>query len=201
MATNKATAPRRAADLITLPNPHLRQTSQKVGLITDEVRQLVTAMEAITLDWEADRQHEVGVALAAVQIDRLLRVVVVRNNVENKQDHSFTAFINPVITKREGPIEKDYEGCLSVPDIYGLVPRHHKVRVKAIDLDGRQFRVTAEGFLARIFQHEIDHTQGVVFIDHIKTKKAAFFRLGKEGKLEPLDYENDIKSNKTLWEQ
>ena len=156
-------------------------------------------MEAATLDWEKSRAHEVGVALAAVQINNLIRVVVIRNNFDNKDDHTFSVFINPEITKYEGEIEEDYEGCLSVKDIYGKVPRYTKVRVKALDIDGRSFRVTAEGFLARIFQHEIDHTKGVVFIDHIKDNKDAFFSLAEDGNLVQLDYEKDVRNNSILW--
>jgi peptide deformylase len=187
------------SSLITLPHPHLRERSKKVGVITDEIKQLVNDMQAVTLDWEDGRDHEVGVALAAVQIDRLLRVVVIRNNFENKSDRSFTVFINPAITKYEGTIIEDYEGCLSIKDIYGKVKRHSKVRVKAQDINGREFRANAEGFLARVFQHEIDHTNGIVFIDHIKEKPEAFYKLAADGKLEQLDYEQDIKHNKQLW--
>ncbi len=186
-------------NIITLPNPHLRQKSQRVGLITPEIKQIVADMKAATLDWDASRKHEVGVALAAAQIDKLYRIVIVREDYNNKESHEFTVFINPEITKREGEVKADFEGCLSVPDIYGKVPRHSKVRVKALDLDGRTFRVTADGFLARIFQHEIDHTKGKVFIDHIKDQPEAFFRLGKDGKLEALDYEKDVRDNSLLW--
>lgn len=186
-------------DIITLPNPHLRQKSKRVGVITDEIRQIVESMEAATMDWDASRDHEVGVALAAVQIDQLYRIVIVRDDYNDKKNQDFTVFINPEITKREGEIEADFEGCLSVPNIYGKVPRHTKVRVKALDLNGHEFRVTAEGFLARIFQHEIDHTTGTVFIDHIKDTPEAFYRLDKEGKLEALDYEKDVKANAGLW--
>jgi len=186
-------------NIITLPNPRLRQRSKKVGLVDDTVKQLIADMESATISWEESRDHEVGVALAAVQVDALQRVVVVRNDFNNKDDHSFTVFINPTITKYEGHIEEDYEGCLSVRDIYGKVPRHTKVRVKALDINGREFRVTAEGFLARVFQHEIDHTNGIVFVDHIKDNPEAFFRLAKDGGLEALDYEKDIKDNKDLW--
>jgi peptide deformylase len=186
-------------DIISLPNPHLRQKSQRVGLITPEIRQIVDDMKAATLDWDASRKHEVGVALAAVQIDQLYRIVIVREDHSDKKNHNFTVFINPEITKHEGQIVDDFEGCLSVPNIYGKVPRHSKVRVKALDLDGREFRVTAEDFLARIFQHEIDHTKGKVFIDHIKDDVEAFFRLNDDGKLTTLDYEKDIKNNPDLW--
>lgn len=185
--------------IITLPHPDLRKRSSKVGVITDDIKKIIHDMEDATLDWEQSRAHEVGVALAAIQIDQLIRVIVIRNNFDNKDDHSFSVFINPEITKYEGTIEEDFEGCLSVKDIYGKVPRHTKVRVKARDMDGREFRVTAEGFLARIFQHEIDHTKGVVFIDHIRDNKDAFYNLTADGNLVQLDYEKDVRNNSILW--
>lgn len=186
-------------DIIALPNPHLRQKSQRVGVITAEIKQIVSDMEAATTDWDQSRQHEVGVALAAVQIDKLYKIVVVRNNFDNKDDHSFTVFINPEIVKLEGEVKEDFEGCLSVPNIYGKLPRYTKVRVKAQALNGKEFRVTAEGFLARIFQHEIDHCNGLVFIDRIKDKPEAFFSLDEAGKLQGLDYEKDVRNNYVLW--
>lgn len=187
-------------DIITLPNPHLRERSRKVGIVSAEIVELVQAMQSATLDWEDSREHEVGVALAAVQIDKLYRVVVIRDDFDDKLNRNFTVFINPVITKYEGKIVEDFEGCLSIKDIYGKVPRYEKVKVKAIDLNGREFRVKAEGFLARIFQHEIDHTNGIVFIDHIKENPEAFFELGPDGHLNPLDYELDINDNHSLWD-
>ena len=187
--------------LITLPNKHLRQASKKVGYISDEITALIDHMRTITLEWEASREHEVGVALAAVQIDVPLRVVVVRSNFDDKKDTTFRTFINPVITKYEGEITTDFEGCLSVKDIYGKVPRHGKVRIKAMGLDGKEIRLTAEGFLARVFQHEIDHTNGIVFLDHIKDEPAAFYTLNKEGNLEQLDYQKDVATNTELWEE
>lgn len=187
-------------DIISLPNPHLRQRAKKVGLINGQIKQLVEDMKAATLDWEDNRDHEVGVALAANQVDKLLRVVIIRHNFENKANREFEIFINPEITKYEGKIEADFEGCLSVKDIYGKVPRHTKIRLKAIDINGQEVRLKAEGFLARVFQHEIDHTNGVVFIDHIKDKPEVFFKLQDDGKLEPLDYEKHIKNNTDLWE-
>jgi peptide deformylase len=188
-------------DIITLPHSSLRQRSQKVGLITPEIKQIVHDMESATLDWEASRNHEVGVALAAVQVDRLYRIVVVRNDFNNKDDQSFAVFINPQITKYEGAIEEDFEGCLSIRDIYGKVPRYGKVRVKALGADGKEVRVTAEGFLARIFQHEIDHTNGVVFIDHIKDNPKAFYQLQENGHLKQLDFDQDIANNTDLWSE
>ena len=187
------------SDIIALPNPHLRTRSQKVGLVSEDIKALIQGMKEATLDWEDSRDHEVGVALAAIQVDRPYRVVVIRNDFDNKKDRSFAVFINPIITKYEGEMVDDYEGCLSVPDVYGKVPRYSKVRIKAHDENGREIRLTAEGFLARIFQHEIDHTNGIVFIDHIKDNPEAFYRLKKDGHLEELDYEKDVRTNSILW--
>jgi peptide deformylase len=186
-------------NIIALPNPHLRQKSQRVGVVTDEIKKIVDDMQAATIDWDQSRDHEVGVALAAVQIDQLYKIIVVRNNYDNKDDHTFTVFINPQITKAEGALVEEFEGCLSVPNVYGKVPRYEKVKVKALDLTGKEFRVTAEGFLARIFQHEIDHCNGLVFIDHIKDNHEAFFELDKDGKLQPLDYDKHVANNSLLW--
>ncbi|HEX4774822.1 MAG TPA: peptide deformylase [Candidatus Saccharimonadales bacterium] len=186
-------------NIIALPNPHLRQKSQRVGVVTDEIRRVVEDMKAATIDWDQSRDHEVGVALAAVQIDQLYKIIVVRSDYNDKQNHDFTVFINPEIAKGEGELVEDYEGCLSVPNIYGKVERYSKVRVKALNLNGQPFRVSAEGFLARIFQHEIDHTNGLVFIDHIKDKPDAFYRLDEGGKLQPLDYK-DVEKDPILWQ-
>lgn len=187
-------------DIISLPHKSLRQRSTKIGFIGDDVHKLIDDMKSATLDWEDSREHELGVALAAVQINELKRVVVIREDFEDKKNRNFIVFINPEITKKEGDIVEDYEGCLSIKDIYGKVPRHNKVKVKALDISGNEFRVTAEGFLARIFQHEIDHTNGIVFIDHIKDDPGAFYRLANDGKLEKLDYEQSVANNKELFD-
>lgn len=176
-------------DIITLPHPDLRERSQRVHVITDETLELIADMKAAALDWEDSRPHELAVALAAVQIDRLERVVIVRADTEDKDNRDFTVLINPEIVKCEGKIVKEHEGCLSVKDIYGLVPRYEKIRVKAIDESGHEVRIKAEGFLARVLQHEIDHTNGIVFIDHIDQDKDAFFTLIPSGELEPLAYD------------
>ena len=176
--------------IITLPNEHLRQRSRRVALVNDEVRKVIDAMKAATLDWEASRPHEVGVALAAIQIDKAYRIIIIRNNFEDKKDKTFSVLINPEVVKLEGDIEEDYEGCLSVADIYGKVLRHTKVRIRALDENGQPIRIRAEGFLARILQHEVDHTVGKMFVDHIKDKPDAFFKLTSEGKLVSLPYES-----------
>lgn len=180
--------------IITLPNEHLREKSKKISVINEEVLAVIEDMKKATLDWEANREHEVGVALAAIQIDKPYKIVIIRNNFDDKNDHDFSVFINPEITKLEGEVEEDYEGCLSVKDIYGKVPRHTKIRLRAMDEKGRQVRVRAEGFLARVFQHEIDHVNGKVFVDHINDKQDAFYKITADGKLDKLEYEKVRKA-------
>lgn len=187
-------------DIISLPNPHLRARSKKVGIITSSTKDLIKNMKQATLSWEDSRNHEVGVALAAVQVDHLEKIIIVRNNFDDKTDRRFQIFINPEITKKFGEVVEDFEGCLSIKNVYGKVPRYSKIKVKAKNLDGKEIRITAEGFLARVFQHEIDHTKGIVFIDHIKDNPNAFYVLKDDGSLEPLDYEGNIENNADLWE-
>ena len=186
-------------DIITLPNGHLRQKSTRVHVVTDETRQLIADMTSAALDWEDSRPHEISAALAAVQIDRLERAVIIRTDFETKDNREFTTLINPEIVKLEGELVADYEGCLSVRKVYGKVPRWTKIRVKALDETGQQVRFKAEGFLARVIQHEIDHTNGIVFIDHIEGQTDAFYTLDDEGELQPLDYETHIRDNHDLW--
>lgn len=184
-------------NIITLPHPHLRQKSQRVHVITPAVTALVDDMIAATLDWEEHRPHELGVALAAIQVDKLYRVVIIRNDFEKREDHSFFTLINPEVVKSEGKIVYDHEGCLSVKDLYGLVPRHERVRIKALNEHGQEIRFKAEGFLARVLQHEIDHTNGTLFIDHIKNDDA-FFVLNAEGELEKIAHDT-IRDSRILW--
>lgn len=186
-------------DIITLPHPHLREKSTRVHIVTDEIRTLIDNMTSASIDWEDSRPHEISAALAAVQVDHLERVVIVRSDFDDKSVREFTALINPEIVKLEGEIISDYEGCLSVNKIYGYVPRHSKIRVKALDINGNEVRFKAEGFLARVIQHEIDHTNGILFIDHIQEQTDAFFTLDEKGELQPLDYEQHIHKNTILW--
>jgi len=186
--------------IITLPNPRLRQKSNKVHVVTPETLKIIDDMTAVALDWENSRPHEISAAISAVQINKLERIVIVRSDFDDKSVREFTALINPQIIKFEGEITLDFEGCLSVPDVYGKVPRHDKIRVKALDIDGNEIRFKADGFLSRIIQHEVDHVNGIVFIDHIRDEKDAFFKLDEEGELQPLDYDKYIKNNSILWD-
>lgn len=187
-------------NIITLPHTNLRQQSLKVAFDDqDSIKQLIENMSSATLDWEDSRPHEIGAALAAVQINDLRKAVIIRSDFDDKNERDFTALINPKIIKAEGEIIYDHEGCLSVKDVYGLVPRYSKVKVKAYDIDGNEVRIKAEGFLARVIQHEIDHTNGILFIDHIKDQHDAFFTLNEKGELEALNYDKHIKDNHILW--
>lgn len=186
--------------IITLPNTQLRQKSTRVHVITDDTRKLIQDMTDASIDWENSRPHEISAALAAVQIDTLERVVIIRSDFDDKTNREFIPLINPEIVKGEGPMVEDYEGCLSVNGFYGKVPRFSKVRLKALDANGKEVRIKAEGFLARVIQHEIDHTNGIVFIDHIRDNHDAFYRLNEKGELDPLDYDTHVKDNTDLWD-
>lgn len=185
--------------IICLPRVELRTRSKRVGLVDKSIQDIIAQMKTATLDWEDSREHEVGVALAAIQINVPLRIVIIRNDFDNKKDRTFKVFINPEITKLEGELIEDFEGCLSIRDVYGKVPRYQRVKVKAVNENGKPVRVTADGFLARIFQHEIDHTNGKVFVNHIRENSTAFYRLQEDGHLIGLDYETEIHNNPDLW--
>ncbi len=187
-------------DIITLPNEHLRERSAKITELDEATLSLIKDMTDAAIDWEASRPHEISAALAAVQIDALQRVVIIRSDFDDKENNDFTTLINPEIVKYEGNLVEDYEGCLSVKDIYGKVPRYSKIRVRATNVEGQEVRFKADGFLARVIQHEIDHTNGIVFIDHIKDSPKAFYRLDTKGELEPLNYDEHIKDNSILWD-
>ena len=185
--------------IITTPDPRLREKSEKVGKITPEVLDIIADMRKLSLDWEKEHPYELSAAMAAPQMGVNKRIIIIRDDMENKNKATFTALIDPVVIKAEGKTIKDYEGCLSVPSVYGMVPRASKVRVKAKLEDGTEVRIKATDELARTLLHEIDHLDGVLFIDHIKNDKNAFYRMDEKGDLKPVDYEKEIKDNKELF--
>lgn len=185
--------------IIATPDPRLRQKSTKVNNITDETRKIVDDMIELSLDWEKDHPYEISAAMAAPQMGVNKRIIIVRDDTATKDNKSFTALIDPEVIKTEGKMVEDYEGCLSVPTIYGLVPRPEKARIKAKTLDGAEVRIKAKGQTARMLLHEIDHLDGILFIDHIKDQKDAFFRLNDNGEMEPMDYDAEIKDNKEFF--
>ena len=185
--------------IITTPDPRLRQKSTKVGLIDDEILDIIAKMRELSLNWEKEHPYELSAAMAAPQMGINKRIIIVRDNMEDKKKATFTALINPEIIRTEGKIKTDYEGCLSVPAIYTLVPRPDKVKVKALLENGSEVRIKANGELARTLLHEIDHLDGVLFIDHVKDDKNAFYVMNDKGDLDPVDYNKEIKNNKELF--
>lgn len=189
----------RLMKIITTPDARLREKSEKVRQIDDEILGIIAKMREISVDWEKDHPYELSAAMAAPQIGVNKRIIIVRDDMEDKKNADFTALINPEVIKAEGKIKKDYEGCLSVPTIYGMVPRPTKARIKAKLEDGSEVRIKATDELARILLHEIDHLDGILFIDHIKGVKDAFYEMDAKGNLIPVDYDTKIANNKKLW--
>ena len=186
--------------IITTPDKRLREKSEKVRQIDFEVLDIINGMRKLSTDWEAKHPYELSAAMAAPQIGVNKRIIIVRDDMEDKNNAHFTALINPEVTKTEGKTVTDYEGCLSVPKIYGMVPRPFKVRVRAKLEDGKEVRIKATGEMARTLLHEIDHLNGILFIDHIKDKPEAFYYMNKDGELKPIkNYEKEIKNNAKLW--
>ena len=189
----------RLMKIITTPDGRLREKSEKVRTIDDEVRKVISDMRKLSLDWESKHPYELSAAMAAPQMGVLKRIIIVRDDMEDKKKATFTALINPEVIRAEGRVKKDYEGCLSVPSVYGMVPRATKVKVKAMLEDGTEVRIKATDELARTLLHEIDHLNGVLFIDHIKGVKDAFYEMNDKGDLVPVDYDSKIAGNKKLW--
>ncbi|MDO4611789.1 MAG: peptide deformylase [Candidatus Saccharibacteria bacterium] len=185
--------------IITTPDARLREKSEKVREIDDEILDIVNDMRKLSMDWEKEHPYELSAAMAAPQMGINKRIIIIRDNMEDKDDASFTALINPEVIREEGRTVRDFEGCLSVPKIYGKVPRASKVKVKALLEDGQEVRIKASGELARTLLHEIDHLNGVLFIDHIRGEKNAFYEMNDEGDLIPVDYDEKIKDNESLW--
>lgn len=187
-------------EIITTPDARLREKSEKVREIDDEIRGIIADMRKLSLDWEKEHPYELSAAMAAPQMGVLKRIIIIRDDMENKKNDTFTALINPEVIRADGKEKRDFEGCLSVPSIYGKVPRATKVRVKAKLEDGTEVRIKATDELARTLLHEIDHLDGILFIDHIKGERDAFYRMNDNGDLEPIkDYEDEIENNNELW--
>lgn len=143
--------------IITYGNPVLREVAKPVESITTEVKDLVA-------DLKATLHQARGLGLAAPQMGELLRIFVVDLSAVDLIAGTMV-FINPEIIDRLGTAEYE-EGCLSFPGIYQNVTRPERVKVKALDENGREFVMEAGGLAARAIQHEYDHLEGVLFIDH-----------------------------------
>jgi len=144
-------------------NPLLRKKSRRVRRVSPALRQLVDDMT------ETMRAGN-GMGLTAIQIGVAERIIIVQlpEDEENPEGGKLYAIINPKLARKSREMEDGIEGCLSVPGWLGEVPRHRAVTVKGLDPQGRSVRVKTNGLLARVFQHEIDHCDGILFIDRVK---------------------------------
>jgi peptide deformylase len=149
--------------LVILPDARLRLASEPVGPVTDEIRTLAADMLETMYDAP-------GVGLAAIQIGVPKRVVTIDTSKDENDRHP-QVFLNPEIVWASEEKRIYDEGCLSIPEFYGEVERPDRVRVRFRDLDGTEQEIEADGLLATCIQHEIDHLDGVLFIDHLSKLK------------------------------
>jgi peptide deformylase len=154
-------------EIVVYDDPTLRKKSRRVKNVSDDVQRLIDDM--------VETMHEAnGIGLAAIQVGVPQRVIVVQlpeagEDEENPDPNAGRLFavVNPRLARRSRETEEGIEGCLSVPGLVGDVERCCAVTVKGLDRRGKRVRVRAQDLLARVFQHEIDHCDGVLFIDHI----------------------------------
>lgn len=146
--------------IVTLPHPSLRKKARKV---TDFGKDLQTLID----DMVETMREAPGVGLAAPQIDVPLRVIVVEFGDEENEEAPLKLYtlVNPEITRLDKETEIGIEGCLSIPTVVGEVERPVVATIKALNCRGQPVKIKAKGWLARIFQHEIDHLNGVLFVD------------------------------------
>ena len=149
------------------PDPLLRKTTTTVELFDQELRQLAADMAATMFDAP-------GVGLAAPQIGKSIKMIVVDHSRQEEMPGAWLALINPEVVAAEGR-QCDSEGCLSVPDLTSKVNRHRKITVRYQDLQGEPREIIAEDRFAVVLQHEIDHLNGVLFLDHLSSLKRALY--------------------------
>lgn len=145
-------------EILTNPTPSLRERSVEVDPKEITTPEFQTYLDTLTRTMLVKD----GVGIASPQVGRNIRVIVVQ------LDQTSECYINPEITKVSEALIESEEGCLSVPGIYGLVERHKRVTVRALNRHGRRVELDLRNFPAIVFQHEIDHLNGVLFIDKIK---------------------------------
>jgi peptide deformylase len=154
-------------EIVKYPDPFLKQKAKDVLEITPEIHKLIDDMADTMYD-------EPGVGLAAPQVGRSQRIIVYDISA-GEGEPGLEVFINPVIVEKEGSMLSENEGCLSVPDFRADVKRYARVRVEGLDREGYARTVEAEGFPAVVLQHEIDHLEGVLFIDRISALKRGLY--------------------------
>jgi peptide deformylase len=149
--------------IITAPDPRLKIVSKKVERVTAETRRLMD-------DLLETMYAAPGIGLAAIQIGEPQRIIVL-DIARQGEEKSPRFFVNPIVTWTSEEMATYEEGCLSVPDLYDDVERPARCRVEYLDYDGKPQVLEAEGLLATCVQHEIDHLEGVLFIDHLSKLK------------------------------
>lgn len=149
-------------EIITVGDPRLRKRSRPVEKVAPELRELIRDMIE-TMDASN------GVGLAAVQVGELARVIVIETPEDDDDPISGKLFVvlNPEVVKAGKETEVGTEGCLSVPGYAGEVERATEIVVRGLDRHGKPFRFRPRGYLARVFQHEIDHCNGVLYTDRL----------------------------------
>jgi peptide deformylase len=161
-------------EVLQFPDPRLRRRSEPIEKITDELRQLAADMLETMYD-------EPGIGLAAPQVGHAIRLIVVDTDwTAENANRKPCVFVNPEIVERTGTTLWD-EGCLSVPDFNAEIERAERVVLRAQDLDGREVVETASGLRAVCFQHELDHLDGVLFLDRVSRLKRNLY-VGKRKK-------------------
>ena len=153
--------------ILTFPNPVLRQKAEEVTEFNDDLNTLIIDMVETMYDAP-------GVGLAAPQIGESIRLIVVDIS-EDEDEQNSMVMVNPKITKAEGK-QVDEEGCLSVLDLTASVKRSQKITVSYQDAEGNQQELDTEDRFAIVLQHEIDHLDGILFIDHLSTLKRALYK-------------------------
>ena len=154
--------------VLQFPDPLLKRRSEPVGEITDEIRELASDMIDVMYD-------EPGIGLAAPQVGESLRLVVMDTEwTEEGASRDARVIVNPEILEREGSLTWT-EGCLSVPDFQAEVERAARIRVRYTDLEGKEIVEDCEELRAVCFQHEIDHLDGILFIDRISRLKRSLY--------------------------
>lgn len=148
-------------NVLCYPDPRLHKVAKPVAQVDARIKKIVADM--------AETMYEApGVGLAATQVDIHERIVVI--DVSDEQNE-LMVFINPEIVWASTEMKSWREGCLSVPEFYDEVERPAEIRVKALDIDGKEFEINAYGLLAVCLQHELDHLQGKVFVEYLSILK------------------------------
>lgn len=157
-------------DILKVPDERLRQMSEPVDAFDDELRGFIGDLE------ETRRAGPAAVGIAAPQVGRFQRIVILDvSKKKNIPHHGYMILVNPEITHWEG-FEIGREGCLSVPDYTGNVIRATRIRLVARNPDGEPLELDMEGFEARAAQHEIDHLDGMLFVDRVVSRRTDLFR-------------------------